>query len=149
MSAALQAAALRQLADMLDEHPELCGDVDYMLRSSLLAMPLHNPEVTDQRQRLALWARAARRHGATATTKDVSDDTFEVVVAWGDALRIRVLASRDEVCERVVVGTEEVTRQVPDPEAPPAPLVEITETVEHVEWRCHPLLADDAVEATS
>lgn len=144
MTAAEQAAALRHLADMLDEHPELGADINHALSvSGLLAMPLHNREVGDQRERLALWARAARRHEATTTTKGARDDTFQVNVTWGEALTITVLASRDEVCERVVTGTETVTKLVPDPEAPPRPLVEVTETVEQIEWRCHPLLAED------
>jgi hypothetical protein len=47
------------------------------------------------------------------------------------------------VCERVVTGTRLETKEVPDPEALKAvPLVTVTETVEDVEWRCMPLLAD-------
>lgn len=50
-----------------------------------------------------------------------------------------VWVEREEVCTRVVTGTREVTKTVP---APDAPTVEITETVEDVEWICTPLLAE-------
>jgi hypothetical protein len=58
-----------------------------------------------------------------------------------------VLCDRNEVCEKVVTGTREVTKEVPDPEALAAvPKVTVTETVEDVEWRCHPIL-DAAVQS--
>jgi hypothetical protein len=55
-------------------------------------------------------------------------------------------ASRDQVCERVVIDSRQVTEEVPDPEALAAatasvPLVKRTTTVEEVEWICSPLLA--------
>jgi hypothetical protein len=148
MSATEQTTALRALADLVEAHPELAADIEHALGSALLAMPLHNPEVTDERERLALWARAARRHGAATVTKGAQDDTFELDISW-PGLTIKVLAHRDQVCERVVTGTETVTKLVPDLDAPPRPMVEVTETVERVEWRCGPLLADDAAESQS
>jgi hypothetical protein len=42
-----------------------------------------------------------------------------------------------------VVGTREVTEEVPDPEALAAvPKVTVTRTVEDVRWECRPLLAE-------
>lgn len=59
-----------------------------------------------------------------------------------DGLHLVVVAPRSEICERVVTGTETVTREVPDPEALAAvPTTTVTETVEKVEWICSPLLA--------
>jgi hypothetical protein len=57
-------------------------------------------------------------------------------------LHFDAVAYRSAVCERVVTGTGTVTRTVPDPDAlANVPTVEVTETVEHVEWVCAPLLA--------
>lgn len=58
------------------------------------------------------------------------------------ALPIEVIVDRPAVCERVVTGTREVVREVPDPEALAAvPTTTVTETVEDVRWECRPLLA--------
>jgi hypothetical protein len=63
-----------------------------------------------------------------------------------DAVKLTVEVSRAAVCERVVVGTHEETREVPDPDAP-----KITETVvvEDVEWRCIDPLAEIAATAVA
>ncbi len=50
-----------------------------------------------------------------------------------------VIVDRPAVCERVVVGTTTVTRQVPAPDVE-VPMIEVTEDIEQVEWRCQPLL---------
>jgi hypothetical protein len=67
-------------------------------------------------------------------------------------LPIDVWVTRDAVCERVVVGTDEVTETVPVGEDT-RPVETVTRTVERVEWRCAPLLAAaetaDAVEVTA
>ncbi|MHB1950203.1 MAG: hypothetical protein ACYCQK_01860 [Acidiferrobacteraceae bacterium] len=61
--------------------------------------------------------------------------------------RIMLFTARENVCERVVVGTETVTREMPDPDAPPVPTITVTEEVERFEWRCSPLLAAAGEEA--
>jgi hypothetical protein len=48
---------------------------------------------------------------------------------------------RDEVCERVVVSTQEIEEEVPDPELAEAalanvPTVKTKRTIEEVEWKC-------------
>jgi hypothetical protein len=53
---------------------------------------------------------------------------------------INVIAQRDEVCKRVVTGTREVKKTIPDPMVT-VPTIEVTETVEDVEWVCEPILA--------
>ena len=58
------------------------------------------------------------------------------------ALRTEVIVDRAAVCRRVVKGTREVVQKVP---APDAPMLEVTRTVEDVEWVCEPLLAEGAV----
>lgn len=66
------------------------------------------------------------------------DDLFEFTQRRG-AVKFNVMVHREAVCTRVVTGTRKVTRTVP---APDAPTVEITETVEDVEWVCAPVLAE-------
>lgn len=66
-------------------------------------------------------------------------------------LPIQLWMDRNAVCERVVVGTEEVTEVIPAvTEEDLRPEQTITRTVEHVEWRCSPLLAvEDTAEVSS
>lgn len=60
---------------------------------------------------------------------------------------VRLTTARDEVCRKVVTGTREVTRKVPDPEAlAKVPEIEVTETEEISEWVCEPLLAPRTAE---
>jgi len=55
---------------------------------------------------------------------------------------VTVTTSRDVVCKRVVTGTREVTKTIPDPEAlAKVPQIEVTETERTYEWVCEPLLA--------
>jgi hypothetical protein len=142
---------LREIAEWLDDHPEVelpyLGD--YAEGSALPALPIFlrppykwEPDKADVRTQMATVARAMGR--AEKRIKEWVDgsSSFQVWREFG-GLVVYAQAGRDEVCERIVVGTEEVTKQVPDPEALAAvPLVEKTETVEKVEWRCGPLLGD-------
>lgn len=66
---------------------------------------------------------------------------------WGDrfdfgrdyhGVKLEIYTHRDQVCERVVTGTETVT--IPAKAAEP----ERTEERELVEWRCEPVLAEAA-----
>lgn len=92
---------------------------------------------------IAQFARAAARAGRKVAKKPggTNDQYFGIEVSFG-WLRLYVYGIRDLVCERVVVGTETVTHEVPDPELlAQVPTVTVTETVEQVEWRCGSLLA--------
>ena len=76
-----------------------------------------------------------------ALSKDVDDHYYDLD-GYLDGLAVKFVAFREEVCERVVVGTREVTRTTKDPELlAQLPDVTVTETEEVVEWRCSPLLA--------
>lgn len=140
-TAAEYAAGLRAMADMIQAHPELAVNLDYtQLRRGINVYPYgDNPRAT-----LAEFARAGKAHGAVVTKETLGEDDryFSVILRWGP-VALDVFAERTEVCERVVTGTETVTRMVPDP-AVEVPLVEVTEEVERVEWRCSPLLAEAA-----
>ena len=61
-------------------------------------------------------------------------DTFTLTFKFGK-LNYSILCDREEVCERIVTGTEEVTESVA------VKWEEKTRTKETVKWKCHPLLA--------
>jgi hypothetical protein len=127
------ATGLRQLADLIEATPDI--------RVSYKTFSLW---CVSDRETLAALARAALRHGAKVE-KDIDDQWHNLVVKFGP-IEAKALAFRSEVCERVLVGTREVTEMVPDPTVavPDVPLVEQTRTEEIYEWECVPLLAADA-----
>ncbi|OLE27951.1 MAG: hypothetical protein AUG44_08665 [Actinobacteria bacterium 13_1_20CM_3_71_11] len=130
-----QAEGLEKLAAMIRENPDLADELTYTLEN--LLVPLIGDE---QKPMMAKFARAAAR-GRIKHEKDASNSFFELKL-WFGPVKLQVSADREQVCERVVVGTETVTKKVKDPDALAAvPEVEVTETVEQVEWRCVPLLA--------
>jgi len=130
---------MRAIADLIEANPDLAATPLY-----LRDIPLWH--VLDA-ETLAALARAGKRHGATVEKlygEGGYEDKFNLRLTFG-AVSVKVLSYRHVVCERVVLGTDEVTRAVPDPDALAAvPTVEVTETVERVEWRCSPLLDDQA-----
>jgi hypothetical protein len=136
-----QAAGLRRLADMIQANPELAIQFRY---------PIHNMNVpisrnTDEKAALAATVRAASRAGAVIVkdTFGTGDVLVGARVTLGE-VQFSVWGRREQVCERVVTGTREVTEEVPDAEALAAvPTVTVTKTVEDVEWVCRPLLADE------
>lgn len=130
---------LRQIADFLAEHPEvpLPHHVSGPVR---LGSPAFYIYITsgDQRETVATVARAMGKAEKRA------DDSLQRYQVFRQFAGITLVASadRNEVCERVVTGTREVTVEKPDPAALAAvPTVTVTETVEEVEWVCQPLLA--------
>ncbi|GGM64317.1 hypothetical protein GCM10012275_38600 [Longimycelium tulufanense] len=138
-----QAAGLRALADLIEDNPALAERLRYSLER--IISPLFSGE-NDHKALLAAFARAGKRHGAQIT-KDSDGKYFGVNLTWGP-VTLYVYAERERVCERVVVGTETVTEEVPDPEVvAAAPTVTRTRTVEQVEWRCTPLLAENGERA--
>lgn len=139
--ASVLAAAVRRLADVIESAPTIVSVFEGGL-DPLQGFVGYAHE-DGKEAALAEFARVARRNGATVT-KAGDDKWFEMVADFG-ALRFKAFTNREEVCERVVTGVETVTKSVPDPAVvAAAPLVEVTETVETVEWVCRPLLAADA-----
>jgi len=83
--------------------------------------------------------------GSVGKTVSMSGEYFSITGSLA-GLHIDATAYRKAVCERVVVGTREVTvPAIPATPAMPArPATgEITTTVEDVEWICGPLLSED------
>lgn len=71
------------------------------------------------------------------------DSAMAEVSASVGPVSVNLSTIRDSVCERVVVGTKDETREVPDPEAlANIPCTEVTVTEDIIEWRCEPLLAE-------
>lgn len=129
-------AGLRALADFLEHNPDLAEHVG---NDRFLVAVSHEP---DPKALMAQFARAAKAAGIPVA-KSYDETWGNVELHFGSALSICVFAPRDAVCERIVLGTETVTKTVKDPEALKAvPDVVVTEEVELVEWRCLPLLDD-------
>jgi hypothetical protein len=130
-------AGLRQLADLLEQHDELPLPHDGSATKLLLSF------LGDDDPKSALVAAARVIPGKL--DKNVWGNYFDLDATLGgpQGLKIKLCAFRDDVCERVVVGTETVTKRVPDPNVT-VPMVDVTETVEHVRWDCKPLLSGGA-----
>jgi hypothetical protein len=140
-------AGLRELADWLDEHPEVQTPYlgAYIPGCPLPTMSIYvsepyqwQPDKPSAREQLAQIGRAM---GKFNKGPGQNADNFIVWRTFA-GLAVFAQAARAEVCERVVTGTREVTVELPDPEAMAAvPKVTVTKTVEDVEWVCGPLLA--------
>lgn len=134
------AADLRRLADMVSDRPSLHGDLWNM--RDRVNIPI--PGDVDAHEYLQQWTRLALDAGCKV--KKSFDEWAGIHVHFPNGeITLFIYAERSRVCERVVKGTREVTKEVPDPEVLKAvPKVTVTETVEDFEWVCKPLLADTA-----
>jgi hypothetical protein len=127
---------LRALADILDAHPEVPLPYHGREGTPLAIYHLNRKDETRAAFLASVRAFPGRKE------KDANDGTYRVAATL-HGVRVEVVAYRETVCERVVTGTREVTREVPDPDALAAlPKTVVTETVEDVEWICQPLTAD-------
>lgn len=121
------AAFLRANPDIADE----IGPVRFLVCATNSA---------DPKAEMARVIRRGLKVGATVD-KEVNEKFASAYLRFG-RISLEVFAQRDQVCERVVIGTHEETLEEPDPEALAAvPTVTKTVTVEDVEWRCQPILA--------
>lgn len=141
-------AGLRALADLLDANPHVPLPYSGSKVSPLSIMHLGGYDEESRSAERAAFAATVQtfpgQRDKRAWAADAGTSYFEVN-AQIQGLHVRVTAFRDTVCERRVIGTREVTREVHDPEALAAvPTVTVTETVEDVEWECRPLLKDAA-----
>lgn len=127
---------LRALADLLDAHPE----VPLPFHGTSSPIRIYHLSGADQRAEFLATVRAFPGR----KSKEARDGYgyFDVEAAL-HGLTIQITANRSTICERVVTGTREVTREIPDPDALAAvPTTTVTETVEDVRWDCRPLLAE-------
>jgi hypothetical protein len=129
-------AGLRKLADLLEQHDDLPLPYEGSSSSGGRRITFYYFGET------AEAFKAAARMLPGPLTKEITDGALPTFTLTGAVagVHFQATAHRDLVCERVVVGTDEVTEMVPDP-AVEVPLVPVTRVVEQVEWRCAPVLA--------
>ena len=131
-------AGLRMLADLLERNPHL--KLPFYGDMSPMRVLVCNDEPQEQRDQLAAWAKALP--GRKDKAPGGLQGSFLMLRAKLRGLEFEVQAQRDDVCERVVVGTKTETKVVKDPALlAEVPEVEVTEQVEIVEWRCGSLLS--------
>lgn len=133
---------LHQVADFLTAHPDVPLPYigAYAEGCELPSLPIYIYG-DEARTTMASIARSMADTGGTVQKR--AKDSTESYQVWREfaGLVLVATARRNEVCERVVTGTREVTKEVPDPEALAAvPTVTVTEVVEDVDWVCAPLL---------
>lgn len=128
---------LRQLADVLEAHPEISLPVSSgTTRFGAMSFPCGSGPDAAQ-----AMAAARRAFGSASWTKNVTNSdhgNWLNLAGQLAGLHVELYAARDAVCTRRVVGTEE--REV-DVQVTPAVTEKRTETVEIVEWDCEPILA--------
>jgi hypothetical protein len=133
---------LRVLVALAEANPEVAALLDDTYALDRLLVPVG--PLDDPKAALATFIRAAKAAGHPVA-KSYDDNYGSVDIDLG-GVTVQVYAERAKVCERVVRGTKTVTRTVKDPDALAAVAdVEVTETVEDVEWVCAPLLDTEAV----
>jgi hypothetical protein len=132
-------AALREAADLLEQHPELPAPYVTTLtvgRASLAwYISIGTKDLAKQKATAALIVKTL----GGKWDKGERENDFDFYQRRG-LLNLHIQVDRPAVCERVVVGTETVT--VPAKAAEPEQTIER----EKVEWRCQPLLADEPAE---
>ena len=122
------AADLHSLANFVEIHYEaLPEDMNINGISYLYSFGDENvPQVC------ADTMKAALKHGA-AIQKEYETSSFYLKMQFG-AIQYKIMTLRNNVCDRKVIGTEEVEIKTPiDWEV-------TTTTKDVVEWDCHPLL---------
>ena len=134
-------AGLRAVADFLDEHPEV--PLPYLgggaAGSRLPAFSIYLVS-GDQKTQLAAIARAMGNAVKAPKKHHDGSESFQV---WREfeGVVLFAQAEREQVCRRVVTGTED--REVEEV-VTPAVTRKVTKPVEVVTWECLPLLAADA-----
>lgn len=133
-----QIAGIRDLADWLEAHPEIPVPHSLTGASEYAYELIHAKHGEDERSVVAAVARALPGK-VEKRALDTADALFSLTGTLPGGVNIKVVADREAVCRRVVTGTREVVEKVP---APDAPMIEVTRTVEDVEWVCGSILAD-------
>lgn len=136
-------AGLRQLADLIDAHPDLPQPYINAHSSGSVVeahwyLHIWSDDLTEQKTTAA--AIVSTLGGHWDKNERTYDDGLEFTQTR-DGLSLEVVVNRAAVCERVVTGSHEVT--VPATPAIPArsATAERVETIEDVQWVCSSLLA--------
>jgi hypothetical protein len=116
------AHGLRQLADLLEDHPEAKLPFSVTVYDTSYD-PDHDAAVAHLRGKAKLFG--------GRWDKEPSGETFALVRKLGGLVTYRLSAPREAICEKRVVGTRMVTRPIT---APPVPTETVREDI--VEWDC-------------
>jgi len=124
-------SGLREAADWFEAHPEvpMPGDVKISLY-----------DLGDVEAELETLKTIARAMGNAE--KDFADEFFKLSHTFADAVTVTAIAWRENVCKRVVVGTETVIEQKP-PDG--VEMVDVEVEREIVEWDCPPSLLKETL----
>lgn len=126
---------LRKIADIVASQPEHLK-MWRSIFSQLRYYAVTEKEFTDAT--LAVMPYARRTEGGERGLSKDADRWYMRVHGYLGQLPITISSDRNLVCTKVVTGTETVTREIPDPDAPK---ITVTEEQEIVEWECPPLLS--------
>lgn len=122
-------AGLRAMADILEGHSEM--PLPWPGQSENMTFEFY---VTGDENEKATTAAIIRAVGGRWSKN--ATDAFFTTATQLRGLHIRVVAHRDQVCERRVIGTETVVKKV-------ATVFEEREVEQDIiEWDCGPILAD-------
>lgn len=128
----VSSAGLRAIADFLDACVDAgvtVGKVD----SKLSIFDLGDNERETK-------AQAGRKLGKF--TKNVSEHCFYIIKSFG-GVELQLIAARQSVCKRVVVGTKEVPETIIPAQPAKDQIVVPARTEEIVEWQCTSLLSQE------
>ena len=120
------AQGLREMADFIDAYP-------HELNFSPQEQYLHPRNDKNRKEEIAEFARLAGH-----AVKEFSHSLFSVIKEFPGGVALRMLANREDVCERVLVG-EEIIPAKGERFIPAEP----ERTVQKFEWRCTPLLSQE------
>lgn len=139
-----QIAGIYELALWLEQNPDVPIPWDLSGTSEHTTIMIHADQGDlGEKAVMAAAARAIPGKVNKATYGPEGSELYSITGTIPGGVRVHVVAHRDEVCQRVVTGIREVTKTVPDPMVA-VPTIEVTETVEDVEWVCGPLLREQA-----
>lgn len=126
------AANLREVADLLDLHADIKQPYITSSSNGQVSLSWYLNGDADAKAKAAAVVKAI--DGGWERGEADYDGPLATWKQERGGLSLLVQVSRDDVCERIVTGTKEVT--VPYVAAQPARV----EVVDIVEWRCEPLL---------
>lgn len=123
-----QAVGLRAALDLLEQHPDLPTPMISAYDSGSVEVDWFIHRSDEQRE-----AMVSIRRAIGGAWDKVDAGSFFILRSDREGFRLSITADREQVCERVVIGSETVT--VPAVEAQP----ERTEVRDVIEWRCEPI----------
>lgn len=127
-------ARLRAVAELIEAHPDLPAPMVTGYSSGRVEVDWFVNHDNQQRDTML-----AIRRGIGGTWHKAPSETYYLLRRDYAGAVLTIYADREQVCERVVVGTETVTIPAqPAVEAQP----ERTEVREVVEWRCEPVIVE-------